>query len=184
MEHSQCFRWWFASLTTSTLPLHKFCLQVTKSKIFFHLLSLSCCCKSMMITYLIPTTKGGFYSEGTDVFVRSPNRWTKLFFWTWILKFCQFKKLKSCHIRLHFAIWAFSEASGPLMRDNLSPLKWLIFKNSRSGKTFGSSAWRNDKRNSTFWIKATFRTFQCSRLVLTFYGDCWLLDSKSLIISE
>ena len=45
--------------------------------------------------------------------ILSSNRWNKLFFWTWILKFYHFKGLKSCHMRLHFAIWTIKTPSNP-----------------------------------------------------------------------
>ena len=78
--------------------------------------------------YIWPAFKGSFYSENTDPFVISPNRRTKLFSWTWILKFCHFKGLKSCHIRLHFAIWAFSASSGPYVT-SFEPFKTTQFLN-------------------------------------------------------
>ena len=59
--------------------------------------------------------------QNDNGFVIFPNRWTKLYSWTWILKFCHCKGLTSCHIRLHFAIWAFRW-------HDLSLLKQLNFK--------------------------------------------------------
>ena len=41
-----------------------------------------------LLAFIIP--KGGFYSEGADLFAISSNRRTLLFCWAWILKFWDF----------------------------------------------------------------------------------------------
>ena len=81
--------------------------------------------------------KGGFYSEGTDVFVISPNRWTKLFSWTWILTFCHFKWFKFCHIRLHFAFWAFRRGiSGSFFFSLSFSCTQIVIKKSKNENSF------------------------------------------------
>ena len=63
------------------------------------------------------TTKGGFYSEGTDACVISSNRQTISFSRAWILKFRKFHVKKGPevalkdYLRFHFAIWAFRAVS-------------------------------------------------------------------------
>ena len=51
------------------------------------------------------TNKGSFYSEDTNAFLISPNRWTKYF-----------SELKSCHIM----IWSYSKGSKRKMESYLS----------------------------------------------------------------
>ena len=133
--------------------------------------------------------KGGFYSEGTDVFVISSNRRTLLFSWAWILNLRYFKWLKSCQIR----DWVSSEGSNSKMKPYLSlqshfrhlytymtwfkSFKISQFQNSSSGKKWGLAVWGNDQCISTFWIKATFRDeahFLCSLSILFWaVGNGW-----------
>ena len=63
-------------------------------------------------TYLL---KGVLYSEGTDAFVISSNRWTLIFSWAWILKLWDFKEVKSCHKRA----WSGSEGSNKALFCNV-----------------------------------------------------------------
>ena len=66
-------------------------------------------------------TKGGFYSEGADIFVLSSYSQTSLFSGAWILKLWHFKLLKSCHI----SAWSGSEGSNRASFYYLSLQSWL-----------------------------------------------------------
>ena len=78
-------------------------------------------------------SKGGFYS-----FAISSNIQTLLFSWAWILKFWDFKGLKSCHIRAwsstegsnkaSFCFFNSSELQQAFIWHDLSPLKYHKFK--------------------------------------------------------
>ena len=80
--------------------------------------------KKKFSEFYLTLLKGSFYSESTDPFVISPNRWTKLLSWTWnfvIVKgsshvtylLLKDRKLFWRLISKWSLIWSFRAASGP-----------------------------------------------------------------------
>ena len=98
--------------------------------------------------------KGCFYSEGTEAFVISPNRWTKLFSWTWNFEIESFQGLKSCHIcKGQKLLWRLKLQIEPDVT-RFEPFKMWQFQNFKFRKIIWSSVCGYF---ITFWIKATLK---------------------------